>query len=101
MPTLRELSEVARNSSWYAQKRVRTVLSLKPREISHFQMRITMPETTRATVLTPGQVKHLLAVTEVTSRHPERDALVLLLGLSCGLRITETAQVTINDLLLG
>ena len=59
-----------------------------------------MPEITRAAVLTPGQIKHLLAVTEVTSRHPERDAVVLLLGLSCGLRITETAQVTIGDLLL-
>jgi len=36
-------------------------------------------------------------VTEATSRHPERDAVILLLGLGCGMRITEIAQVTVAD----
>lgn len=58
-----------------------------------------MSEVTRATVLAPGQLRHLLNVTEATSRHPERDAVVLLLGLSCGMRITEIAQITAADLL--
>lgn len=39
-----------------------------------------MPETTRAAVLPPGQIRHLLNVTEATSRHPERDAAILLLS---------------------
>ncbi|CAE6795738.1 Tyrosine recombinase XerC [Paraburkholderia domus] len=51
----------------------------------------------RAAVLAPGQIRHLLAVTEATSRHPERDAVILLLGLSCGMRITEIAQITVAD----
>ena len=58
-----------------------------------------MPDTTRATVLTPAKIRHLLNVTEATSRHPERDAAILLLGLSCGMRCTETAQVTVADLM--
>ena len=58
-----------------------------------------MPKITRATVITPGQLRHLLRVTEATSRHPERDAAILLLGLCCGMRCTETAQVTVADIL--
>lgn len=58
-----------------------------------------MSEVSRAAVLAPGQIRHLLRVTEATSRHPERDSVVLLLGLCCGLRCTETAQVTVADLL--
>lgn len=34
----------------------------------------------QATTLQPGQIRHLLRVTASTSRHPERDCLVLLLG---------------------
>ena len=34
----------------------------------------------QATVLKPGQYRHLLRVTHATGRDPERDALVLLLG---------------------
>ena len=58
-----------------------------------------MHDIQRATVLAPGQLRHLLRVTEATSRHPERDAAILLLGLCCGMRCTETAQVTVADIL--
>jgi integrase/recombinase XerD len=49
----------------------------------------------QATTLQPGQVPHLLRVTAVTSRHRERDRLVLLLGLTAGMRVTEIAQIEI------
>lgn len=58
-----------------------------------------MKKITRATVITPGQIRHLLNVTEATSRHPERDAAILLLGLCCGMRCTETAQITVADIM--
>src|SRR4051794_15591144 len=51
----------------------------------------------QATTLKPGQIQHLLRVTKATSRHPERDCLVLLLGLTCGMRVTEIAQIQIHD----
>ena len=35
----------------------------------------------QATVLRPGQYRHLLRVTAAISRDPERDTLVLLLGI--------------------
>lgn len=56
--------------------------------------------TKRAAVLLPSQLRHLLRVTEATSRHPERDAAILWLGFSCGLRVTETARLTVADVLL-
>ena len=56
--------------------------------------------TKRAAVLLPSQLRHLLHVTEVTSRHRERDVLILWLGFSCGLRVTETARLTVADVLL-
>ncbi|WP_082771697.1 MULTISPECIES: tyrosine-type recombinase/integrase [Burkholderiaceae] len=55
----------------------------------------------RAEVLSPSQIRHLLRVTDATSRYPERDAVILLLGLGCGMRITETAQVTVADFLFS
>jgi len=54
---------------------------------------------TRATSLSPGQQRHLLRVTAATSRHPERDTVILLLGHACGMRISEIAQVTVADLM--
>lgn len=36
----------------------------------------------QATTLKAGQIRHLLRVTDATSRHPARDCLVLLLGLT-------------------
>lgn len=53
----------------------------------------------RAATLSPSQVRHLFRVTEATSRHPERDALILLFGFACGMRITETARLTVADVL--
>jgi len=53
----------------------------------------------QATSLRPGQFRHLLRVTAATSRHPERDTLVLLLGLTAGMRVTEIAQIEVQDVL--
>ncbi|QBE66335.1 tyrosine-type recombinase/integrase [Pseudoduganella lutea] len=53
----------------------------------------------QATVLKPGQYRHLLRVTRATSRTPERDALVLLLAIHTGMRISEIAQVEVGDFL--
>lgn len=58
-----------------------------------------MQDQTRAAVLTPAKIRHLLNVTEATSRHPERDAAILLLVLCCGMRCTETAQITVADIM--
>jgi len=55
----------------------------------------------RAAVLQLGQIRHLLRATEATSRFPERDAVILLLGFSVGMRITEIAQITIADVLFS
>ena len=53
----------------------------------------------QATTLQPGQIRHLLRVTASTSRHPERDCLILWLGLTAGMRITEIAQIEVQDVL--
>ncbi|WP_323144909.1 tyrosine-type recombinase/integrase [Massilia phyllosphaerae] len=53
----------------------------------------------QATTLQPGQIRHLLRVTAATSRHPERDCLVLLLGITAGMRVTEIAQIEVQDVL--
>jgi len=55
--------------------------------------------TKHSVVLRPSQIRHLLRVTEATSRHPERDVLVLLLGITCGMRVTEIGRVEIADVL--
>lgn len=49
-------------------------------------------EPKRAKVLTPPPAKfrHLLRVTEATSRFPERDGLILLLGVTRGMRSVRT-----------
>jgi integrase/recombinase XerD len=56
-------------------------------------------ETKRAKVLTPARFRHLLRVTEATSRFPERDTLILLLGVTCGMRVTEIARLEVRDVL--
>ncbi|WP_413183374.1 tyrosine-type recombinase/integrase [Paraburkholderia sacchari] len=53
----------------------------------------------QAATLRPAQIRHLLAVTSATSRHPERDCLVLLLGITCGMRVSEIAQIEVQDVL--
>lgn len=55
----------------------------------------------RAASLSAAQVRHLLRVTGATSRHPERDTLILLLGHSCGLRVSETARLTVADVMFS
>ncbi|KVK87634.1 hypothetical protein WJ47_12465 [Burkholderia ubonensis] len=57
-------------------------------------------EPKRAKTLSPSQIRHLLRVTDATSRHPERDVLVLLLGFTCGMRVSEIAQIEVADVLL-
>jgi integrase/recombinase XerD len=51
----------------------------------------------QAAVLRPGQYRHLLRATRATSRAPERDILVLLLGIHTGMRVSEIAQVEVGD----
>jgi site-specific recombinase XerD len=58
-----------------------------------------MAEKTRAATIRPAQMRHLLRVTEATSRQPERDRLVLLLGLTCAMRVTEIARLLVSDVL--
>lgn len=53
----------------------------------------------QATTLQPGQIRHLFRVTATTSRHPERDCLILCLGLTTGMRVTEIAQIEVQDIL--
>lgn len=54
----------------------------------------------RAKTLKPAQIRHLLRVTEATSRHPERDALILLLGFTAGMRVSEVARIKVADVML-
>lgn len=56
-------------------------------------------EPKHAKVLTPAKFRHLLRVTEVTSRFPECDTLILLLGITCGMRITEIARLEVHHVL--
>jgi len=58
-----------------------------------------MPPIKRAPTLTPSQLRHVLAVTQATSRHPERDCLAILLTHCAGLRCTESARLEIRDIL--
>jgi site-specific recombinase XerD len=55
----------------------------------------------QAAILAPGQIRHLLRVTDATSRHPERDCLVVLLGITCGMRVSEIAQIEVQDVLFA
>lgn len=59
-----------------------------------------MPFGQQAAVIRPAQVRHLIRVTEATSRHWKRDHVVLLLGHTCGMRVTETARVCVRDVML-
>lgn len=59
-----------------------------------------MTQKKHAKSLLPSEVRHLLRVTRATSRHPERDVLILLLGLAAGMRISEIATLEVRDVLL-
>ncbi|MCA7955552.1 site-specific integrase [Burkholderia seminalis] len=56
-------------------------------------------EPKHAKTLTPAKFRHLLRVTEATSRFPERDTLILLLGITCGMRVTEIARIEVHHVL--
>ena len=53
----------------------------------------------KASVLRPGQYRHLRRVTEATSRDPDRDVLVLLLGIHTGMRVSEISQIEVQEVL--
>ena len=59
-----------------------------------------LPSNAKAATITGAQLRYLLRVTDATSRAPERDRLVLLLGLTCAMRVTEMARVLVEDVLL-
>lgn len=58
-----------------------------------------MPEITRAKTLHQGQFTRLIKITQATSRYPQRDVLVLMLGHHCGMRITEISRLTVADVM--
>lgn len=58
-----------------------------------------MPAKKRAPTLNPSQLRHVLNVTQATSRHPLRDNLALLFTHYTGLRVTELARLEIRDIL--
>lgn len=58
-----------------------------------------MAEEKRALRLNAGQFTRLIKVTRATSRYPERDVLVLMLGHHCGLRVTEISRITVADVM--
>lgn len=55
----------------------------------------------QATVLKPGQYRHLIRATRATSRAPERDILVLMMGVHLGMRVSEIAQVEVGDFMFA
>ncbi len=55
----------------------------------------------KATVLRPGQYRHLIRATNATSRLPRRDILVLLMGIHMGMRVSEIAQVEVADFMFA
>ena len=57
-----------------------------------------MTEITRAKTLRQGQFIRLIKITQATSRCPERDVLVLMLG-HCGMRITEISRLSVADVM--
>lgn len=57
------------------------------------------PEITRAKTLHQGHFTRLIKITQATSRYPERDVLVLMLGHCCGIRITEISRLTVSDVM--
>ena len=58
-----------------------------------------MQDITRAKTLHQGQFNRLIKITQATSRYPERDVLVLMLGHHCGMRITEISRITVADVM--
>lgn len=55
--------------------------------------------TRRAASLRPGQFRHLIRVASVTGRMPERDAMLLYITHTTGIRVTELALLEVGDVL--
>lgn len=53
----------------------------------------------QATCLRPGQFRHVVRVAGVTGRMPERDQMLLWITHTTGIRVTELAQLRIDDVL--
>lgn len=58
-----------------------------------------MPDPKHAMKLNAGQLARLLKIIGATSKYPQRDQLVVLMGHCAGLRITEISRVTVADVL--
>lgn len=58
-----------------------------------------MQDQKRALRLDAGQFNRLIKITRATSRYPERDVLVLMLGHHTGMRVTEISRITIGDVM--
>lgn len=58
-----------------------------------------MKKITRAVAVKNCDFKRLIQITTTTSRHFQRDILVLMLGHHAALRITETSRITIADVM--
>lgn len=58
-----------------------------------------MAEIQHAAALNRGQFDRLIKVTRATSRYPQRDVLILMIGHRAGLRVTETSRVTVADVM--
>ena len=56
-------------------------------------------EPRHAKVLTPAKFRLLSRVTQATSRFPESDALILPVGVTCRMRVTEISRVEVSHLL--
>ncbi|GAI43716.1 unnamed protein product, partial [marine sediment metagenome] len=53
----------------------------------------------RTKTLKPSQIRRLLRVAEATSQRPQHDVLILLLGLTCGMRVSEIVRIEMADVL--
>lgn len=60
-----------------------------------------MPKINHATALDRGQLRRLIKITRATSRYPDRDVLVIMLGHGAGMRITEISRITVADVMLA
>jgi site-specific recombinase XerD len=58
-----------------------------------------MQDQKRALRLDAGQFNRLIKITRATSRYPERDVLVLMLGHHTGMRVTEISRITVGDVM--
>lgn len=56
-----------------------------------------MQNQTRAATLHKGEFQRLIKITWATSKLPERDVLVLMLGHKAGMRVTEISRALARD----